>query len=121
MAMWNRHSFALVESLQRKDGSMGQDKQHRGAAPQTKQQGGQQLDEHRQQADQCTPDKTTGQIQYAAGQDNNTKAKAGAGSAGQQAGAKAEKSQMKGPAAYAPHDEGEKKGMTPNDPAKQKS
>ena len=99
---------------------MAQDKQQRAEAPQTKQQGGQHVDENQQQGDQRTPDKTIGEIKYARGQDNITQAKAGAGSANQKTVVKPEKSQMEGPAAYAPHDEGEKKGMTPPDATKQK-
>jgi hypothetical protein len=99
---------------------MAQDKQQRAEAPQTKQQGGQHVDENQQQGDQRTPDKTIGQIKYAGGQDSITKGKGGVGSANQKAGVRSEKSQMEGPAAYAPHDEGEKKGMTPPDATKQK-
>ena len=58
---------------------MAQDKQQRGKAPQTKQQGGQHEDENKQQGDQRTPDKTIGQIKYARGQDKITKGKGSSG------------------------------------------
>jgi len=47
-------------------------------------------------------------------QDDHDPRDIGQKSANKKAGVKPEKSQMEGPAAYAPHDEGEKKGMKPD-------
>jgi hypothetical protein len=66
-----------------------------------------------------TPDKTIGEVKFARGRDDNPKDSAAKNSGSQDSGGPsrrtaakidARKSQNEGPAAYAPHDEGEKKG-----------
>ena len=74
--------------------------------------------------DERTPDKTIGEVKYAHGEDKTTISKVSAAKnrglqddhdpndIGQRTAnkPKAEKSQMEGPAAYAPHDESEEEG-----------